>query len=356
MSILLTRDEFREAVFERDIHKCVICHQNGINSEAQDAHHIIERRLFTEPEEFGGYFLDNGASVCGPCHIKCEETTISVEDVREAAGIKNKILPAHLYSDQIYDKWGNSIQYNGTRLRGDLFEDESVQKILKQGGFIEDFTHYVKYPRTFHAPWSPGISDDDRVLKSVEQFEGRQVVVFDKLDGENTTMYTDHIHARSINSGGHPSRDWVKAFHAQIQGEIPWGWRICGENMFAEHSIKYDNLKTYLYGFAIWNDKNELLSWDETLEWFELLGIIPCPILYEDIYDYNTIRDLEKNMNFTKQEGYVMRIRDGFHYRDFRKYVGKYVRKGHIQTAKHWMIGQKVIPNGLALDSQKLGG
>lgn len=39
--ILLSRDAFREAVFTRDNHKCVIC-----GKEAQDAHHnhIMERR------------------------------------------------------------------------------------------------------------------------------------------------------------------------------------------------------------------------------------------------------------------------------------------------------------------------
>ena len=350
MTELLTRDDFRNQVFERDNHNCILC-----GDPAQDAHHIIERRLFTEPEEFGGYFLNNGASVCGPCHIKCEETSISVEEVREAAGIKKPIIPSHLYRDQRYDKWGNPILDNGQRLRGDLFDDESVQKILKQGGVLDDFTHYVKYPRTLHLPFSPGINDDDRVLKSMDQFEGHNIIVFEKLDGENTTLYTDYIHARSINSGNHPSRNWVKAFHAQFQGDIPYGWRICGENMFAEHSIHYENLKTYFYGFSIWNEKNELLDWDTTLEWFELLGIIPCPTIYEGLYNYDLLKNLEKILDFTKQEGFVMRIRDGFHYRDFRKYVGKYVRKGHIQTTKHWMIGQQVVPNELAPTAQKIG-
>ena len=38
--------------------------------------------------------------------------------------------------------------------------------------------------------------------------------------------------------------------------------------MFAKHSIYYDNLTTYLYGFHIW-DNHKCLSWKETLEWFE---------------------------------------------------------------------------------------
>jgi hypothetical protein len=122
---LLTRDDFREGVFKRDKYKCVFCDQ-----PAQDAHHILERRLWTN----GGYFLDNGASVCGEHHIKCETTEISVEDVRLACGITQAVIPEHLYDDQVYDKWGNPVMPNGTRLQGELFFDESVQKILGQGG------------------------------------------------------------------------------------------------------------------------------------------------------------------------------------------------------------------------------
>ena len=45
-----------------------------------------------------------------------------------------------------------------------------------------------KYPRTYHVPWSPGTTSDDRLLKSVDQFVGKRVVVTEKMDGENTTM------------------------------------------------------------------------------------------------------------------------------------------------------------------------
>lgn len=335
---LLTRDAFREGVFIRDNYECVMCH-----SPAQDAHHVIERRLWLD----GGYYINNGVSVCGPCHIACEETTISVEEVREAAGIKKIILPPHLYADQEYDKWGNPLLVNGTRLKGDLFNDESVQKILKQGGVLHLFTHWVKYPRTLHLPWSPGMHGDDRMHHTTSQWEGKEVVVGIKMDGENTSMYQDHIHARSVNSRSHPSRNWVKSLWSQFCGDIPVGWRICGENMYAKHSIHYDNLPSYLLGFSIWNDKNVCLSWDETLEWFELLGITPVKIIYEGLYDENLIKDLTHQLDFKKDEGYVMRIRDEFHYNDFRKYVGKFVRHDHVMTVKHWMHGQAIVPNKL---------
>ena len=89
---------------------------------------------------------------------------------------------------------------------------------------------------------------------------GREVVVTEKLDGENTTMYTDYIHARSLDSHHHPSRDWVKQLHGEIGYKIPVGWRVCGENMYARHSIVYYDLTTYFYGFSIWDETNTALS------------------------------------------------------------------------------------------------
>ena len=122
---------------------------------------------------------------------------------------------------------------NGSRIKGELFGDESVQKVLRDGAVAGQFQKYVKYPRTYHLPWSPGATDDDRVLTDEEleaNFVGRMVVVTEKMDGENTTMYNDYIHARSLDSASHPSREWVKNLHAQIQWQIPDGWRICGES------------------------------------------------------------------------------------------------------------------------------
>jgi hypothetical protein len=150
---LLTRDAFRKTVFARDGHRCVLCPRPAV-----DAHHIIERRLWDD----GGYYLNNGASVCGEHHMLCEMTRISVEEVRRACGIARVIVPTHLYSDQPYDKWGNPILPNGQRMKGELFFDESVQKVLVQGGMLDSFTDWVKYPRTHHLPWSEGVNKAQR--------------------------------------------------------------------------------------------------------------------------------------------------------------------------------------------------
>lgn len=344
MDNYLTREEFRESVFRRDNYKCVFC-----GAKAEDAHHIIERRLFGPPSF--GYYVDNGASVCENCHLKCEKTDYSVEEVRKACGIEKVVIPDHLYNDPEYpiDKWGNTILPDGRRLKGELFYDESVQKVIKDK--LDLFNNYVKYPRSMHLPWSASVRKDDRIISTLEHLENREVIVTEKVDGECSSLYKDFYHARSLHNRRHPSRDWLKNFHAQIAHNIPDGWRICGENMFGKHSIYYDNLDSYFYGFSIWNEKNECLSWDDTIEYFELLGIIWPKILYRGVFDKNLIHSSWTNtLSEDKSEGYVVRSTEKFSMKDFKYNLAKYVRANHVQTEKHWMFGQKMEVNKLRKD------
>jgi hypothetical protein len=46
--------------------------------------------------------------------------------------------------------------------------------------------------------------------------------------------------------------------------------------------------------------------------------------------------------------GYVVRVADSFSYGAYRNHVAKFVRKGHVQTNKHWMHGQRIVRNQLA--------
>lgn len=340
MSVLLSRDAFREGVFARDNSKCVVCGGIGV-----DAHHILERRLFSD----GEYYLENGATVCERHHIQCEETTISVEQIREFAGITKPVIPEHMYSDVTYDKWGNIITDTGQRIRGELFNDESVQKILKQGKVLDQFTNRMKYPRTYHLPMSPGMNDDDRMLKNMEIFRNKDIVITEKMDGENTTIYSDgYLHARSVDGRNHWSRDWAKNFAQGFAYDLPDDWRVCAENLYAKHSIKYEDLSSYLMGFSIWKGM-ECLSWDETLEWFTLLGITPVPVLYRGIYDEKEIEKIITDINGRSEtvEGFVLRDAGPFMWGNFRNNVGKYVRKDHVRTATHWFHGNANEINGI---------
>jgi hypothetical protein len=307
-------------------------------SPAADAHHIIERRLFPD----GGYYIDNGASLCPEHHLLAESTEIGCDELRNLCKIAKPVIPPHLYRDQQYDKWGNPTLPNGTRLRGELFHDASVQKIIAP--VLHLFTDKVKYSRTHHVPWSPCVTDDDRIIDTMNNFSGKNIVITVKMDGENTTMYSDYIHARSIDYKPHPSRSRIKQLHAAIQYDIPKGWRVCGENVTAKHSIHYKNLDALFYVFSIWNEHNVCLSWRETKEYASLLNLLTVPVLYDGEYDEKFVKNLNPTLHDGNEcEGYVIRTSDQFTYAQFKTHVAKYVRKNHVQTHGHWMRSELVM-------------
>ncbi|WP_327167462.1 RNA ligase family protein [Streptomyces subrutilus] len=117
-------------------------------------------------------------------------------------------------------------------------------------------------PRTAHLPWSPGAAADDVRATGLSGFAGREVVVTEKLDGENTTLYADGLHARSPDSAHRPSRAWVKELHGRIRAGIPEGWRVCGENLYARHSLAYEDLDGWFYGFSVWDREDRCQGLD----------------------------------------------------------------------------------------------
>lgn len=310
-SLLLSRDSFRNGVFNRDNHLCVVCKEPAV-----DAHHIIDRKLFDD----GGYYLDNGASLCSKDHIRAEKCEITCEEIRFFAGIKTIILPEGFDPDLIYDKWGKLV-----------------------------FNKHVKYPRTPHLPWSEKCTDDDKKLNTIDHFIGQEVIASIKMDGENTTMYDDKIHARSLNSDNHPSRDWVKGLWSRMAYEISSDWRICGENLYALHTIPYNNLKSYFNVFSIW-EKERCLSWNETLEICTLLELETVPVFYRGVFDQERIQKLFPPIhNGDPTEGYVIRLAGEYTYQNFDKSIAKFVSKSFvIKSDKHWSQG-KITPNKIGL-------
>ncbi|MFF4318984.1 RNA ligase family protein [Streptomyces sp. NPDC001568] len=199
------------------------------------------------------------------------------------------------------------------------------------------------YPRTAHLPWSPGATSDDVRAHGPSALAGHEVVVTEKLDGENTTLYRDGLHARSLDSAHHPSRAWVKGLQSRIGAGIPAGRRVCGENVYARHSLAYEDLDSWFYGFSVW-DGDHCLDWDRTVRFLRRLGVPSPRVLWRGVHDERALRRLR--VDTTRQEGYVVRTVAGFEREDFGRYVAKWVRGGHVRTDTHWMYAP-VVPNGL---------
>ncbi|WP_299929197.1 RNA ligase family protein [uncultured Pelagimonas sp.] len=204
-----------------------------------------------------------------------------------------------------------------------------------------------KYGRTFHLPLSPGATSDDKIMSSLNGLILKDLVVTEKMDGENTTIHAGGSHARSPDSRYHPSRDWLKAFAAGVSPFLQEGERIVGENLYARHSVAYDALPSFFLGFA-WIVDGEVQSWDLTQARFEELGIQPVSTLYRGPYRESLFDDLAQELDLTKQEGFVARVADSFAETDMPTRMGKYVREGHVQSETHWTKAE-LIPNRLAV-------
>lgn len=203
----------------------------------------------------------------------------------------------------------------------------------------------MKYPRTYHLPYSPGSTSDDKMLKDDSAFRGKSVIVTEKLDGENLSLHSDKIHARSENMRGHESQSFAHRIHAQVKYLLPENIQIVGEYLYAQHSIFYGDLTSFFYVVAVIDkDKNEFLSWEETKSWAERLGLPIVPTLYEGIYDPK-FKTPKVSKFGSEIEGYVVRISTGFNVTDFSSSVAKWVRTNHITTDDDWRTSWK--PNKL---------
>ena len=300
----MEREAFKQAVFARDGGQCVV---PWCDHYAVDAHHLMERALWEDE----GYHIDNGVSLCSGHHKEAEIGLLSPQDLRKWAGITTTILPEGLDPSVEHDKWGK-----------------------------------VKYPRTPHLPWSPGRTSDDRVLESIDHLLGREVVLTEKLDGENTTLYRTGYHARSLDTDYHPTRTWVQNLQSKIGWEIPEGWRICGENLAGRHAIEYRDLPSFFFVFSIWDNTNTCLSWDDTTEYCQMLGLEAVPTLVRQTFNsdlrdwlsHNGVDSPSLTARYAAEiEGYVIRPTDSFGYDEFGQVVAKYVRADHVDPSnRHW--------------------
>ena len=88
--------------------------------------------------------------------------------------------------------------------------------------------------------------------------------------------------------------------------------------------------------FSVWN-KTECLSWDETEDTCEMLGISTVPVLWRGEFQEDIFPSFWNGFDPEKVEGYVVRAEDSFQLEEFPRSLAKFVRKGHVQTDEHWM-------------------
>jgi len=324
MNKLLTRTEFREAVFKRDKRTCCVPH---CEVPAVDAHHLIERKLWDDE----GYYLDNGASLCEKHHKLAEADKILPEQLRTYCGIKTTSLPWKFETTAKFDKWG---------------------KILKRPNRASP-----KYPTTLYSPNSYIPPNHHRDIGKIQDLVGLPLVITKKMDGSNTKLNRQIVAARNGQSADHKSFDMLKAWHAEIKNKIPENLDLFGEWLYAKHSIHYkDNLKLHAYFqlFAAYNTKTEMWqSWKQIEKLSNKIGCETVPVIgyittnVEDWFIEKIIKEEAQKVISQGHEGIIIRSTFEFHHSQFGENVMKYVRPNHVQTDKHWK-DQKITKNEVA--------
>jgi hypothetical protein len=212
----------------------------------------------------------------------------------------------------------------------------------------------AKYPRSFHLPWSPGGTRDDKRMASTETLYGVPIVITEKLDGSNMAMTRSAIYARS-HSGPptHPSFAWAKALHARVCGQIDVGLTLFGEYCYAVHSIVYEKLPGYFFLFGVRDDATgEWWDWDAVETQAEILGLPVVPVLFRgavpELEPLTRRLAAEPSLFGGEREGMVVRVERKFADDEFGRVLGKYVRAGHVQTDEHWMFQEIRVQRGPA--------
>jgi RNA ligase len=211
---------------------------------------------------------------------------------------------------------------------------------------MPDLIMSEKYPRSFHLPWSPGGTSDDKRLKSVARLCGEEIVITEKLDGSNLTYARKSVFARShAGPPTHRSFDLAKATHARIAHLIDPDHSIFCEYCFAVHSVTYDALPDYSLVFGVRDDAAQAwFSWDEVQSQAESLGLPTVPELFRGtVADARALERLTTELALQPsafggtREGVVVRRACGFSDSEFAESLGKWVRKDHVTTDEHWM-------------------
>ena len=203
------------------------------------------------------------------------------------------------------------------------------------------------FPRIKHMYNSPGRSPDD--LRSdkdwFNSFSGKYIVIKEKLDGENTGITNISCYARSKIPTLNPwSVNIRRDIFPFVKDLISDDEIVFGENLYAVHSIKYNQLPSYFHIFAVYNTKLEVwYSWSDVEMFAKILDLPTVPVLFKGII--NSEKDLMDKINYwmsqpsaygVEKEGVVMRLAGEIKPEDWNNSIVKYVRANHVQTNKRW--------------------
>ena len=206
----------------------------------------------------------------------------------------------------------------------------------------------TKYPRTSHFDFSNSKTLDDKISNDCSILENKEIVINEKLDGQNSGFNKYDVYARSHAAPTElPWDKPIKQIHNRIKHIIGEDEFVFGESMVGIHSIEYKKLESYYYIFGI-RVKDEWLCWDDVEDYAYCLDLPTVPVLFKGkTNDIKTkVLDLIKKPSMfdgydiitgeETMEGVVCRNSNSFNNDNFNNNVLKMVRCGHVKTDEHW--------------------
>lgn len=213
----------------------------------------------------------------------------------------------------------------------------------------------IKYGRTYHYPFSPGTTSDDRINSGYWEYikTMKSIVHTEKLDGENNCLSCYGVFARS--HAAPTTSPWTQDIRMRwemIKNDLG-NIELFGENLYAIHSIQYQKLENHFYVFAV-RCMDKWLSWDEVKFYAALFDFPTVPelrtvevaaltaeLLKADVLSFSQQTSLLSSIDIHTNnpctcEGVVTRNVEEFSTNAFAENVFKYVRKGHVKTDEHW--------------------
>ena len=177
---------------------------------------------------------------------------------------------------------------------------------------------HIKHPSTPYLDISQTANEKVVVTQS---FIGERVTITEKMDGEITSIYPDgSFHARSLDSGAAWQRDVIHSYLPSIVSAMRYDEHFVFENMYAKHTIEYDDLESYLYLLYVVRN-GFVISYEQTRMIASKIGLVMPRVLLSGVFRSANNVLLMKSY----REGFVLRVNRSFPYAKLGEFTGKYV-------------------------------
>jgi hypothetical protein len=257
-----------------------------------------------------------------------------------------------------------------------------------------------KYPRTRHLQGSrlqPG--DEDLAQVPFGEIRGRWIVVEEKLDGANAGLRFDERGQLYLQSRGHFLTGGVREKHfdlfKQWAGAHSWclherlgdRYALCGEWLYAKHTVFYDALPHYLLEFDVLDlQSGEFLSTPRRRELLVGTPLASVPVLYEgpattlddliafvgrslyksprwraNLIEACTAQGIEPDQAWKETdtsdlaEGLYLKVEEGGRVVERYKWVRASFLSAVLDSGTHW-LRRPIVPNRLAPGVDLFGG